>query len=152
MDRLTSMGISNEAKLFLDAALILIANGPRLFTPAYFTICQSIELSTKAFLRASGYDEPALRRIGHDLIKGIMHAQRRSLEKYVTLTDIDANALGQINLYYRSKDLQYSKSGYKSYPAIQILTALAEKLWSGTREFCISKRALHEGENTEVHW
>jgi hypothetical protein len=67
MDHYTSMGISNDAREFLDAAHLVRRDKPVWFGPTYFLVCQSIELSLKAFLRASGYSAKQLRRIGHDL-------------------------------------------------------------------------------------
>jgi hypothetical protein len=46
MDRFTSMGISNDAQEFLEAARIVRAQKPVTFAPMYFLACQSIELST----------------------------------------------------------------------------------------------------------
>ena len=117
MDRLTSMGISNEAESFLKAAKILRANTNEIFTPTYFAICQSIELSTKAFLRGSGSSEPSLRKLGHDLIKGIVDAQKIGLEEHCQLSGQDAFIVEKINPYYRGKDLQYRKTGYNLTPA-----------------------------------
>jgi hypothetical protein len=50
MDRYTSMGISNDAKEFLEAAQIVRWKKSVAFAPSYFLACQSIELSLKAFL------------------------------------------------------------------------------------------------------
>lgn len=150
MDRLSSMGISNEAQSFLEAAKILRSNTNHIFTPTYFAICQSIELSVKAFLRGSGYTEPSLRRIGHDLVAGITQAQTAGLEDHCKLSDQDAFALTKINPYYKGKDLQYSKTGFKSYPHIDILIEFGERLWESTRQFCEEKRTFHQGKNSEV--
>jgi HEPN domain-containing protein len=150
MDRLTSMGISNEAESFLKAAKILRANTNEIFTPTYFAICQSIELSTKAFLRGSGSSEPSLRKLGHDLIKDIADAQKIGLEDHCQLSGQDAFIVEKINPYYRGKDLQYSRTGYKSYPRIDLLIEFGERLWASTRQFCVDNREFHEGKDSEV--
>jgi HEPN domain-containing protein len=150
MDRLTSMGISNEAQNFLEAAKILRANTNEIFTPTYFAICQSIELSIKGFLRGSGHSEPSLRKIGHDLINGIVEAQRAGLEKHCELSEQDAFIIEKINPYYQGKDLQYSKTGYKSYARVDLLIEFGERLWKNTRQFCEDNREWHEGKESEV--
>jgi HEPN domain-containing protein len=148
MDRLTSMGISNAAKKFLKAAKTLRANNDHLFTPTYFCICQSIELSLKAYLRGSGHTDDQLRKIGHDIEKAVVQAQNINLD--FEFSQNDADAIRRINPYYQMKDLQYVKSGYKSLPSIDDLLVLGERLWQSTRQFCIANRTYHEGKGTEV--
>lgn len=150
MDRLTSMGISNAAEEFLKAAKTLRAGNSDLFTPTYFSICQSIELSLKAFLRGSGYTDKQLRKIGHNMIAAIFEAQKLPLDDYFKFFDDDAKIVEKINPYYQMKDLQYVTSGFKSFPHIDGLIALGERLWQATREFSISNRDFHKGKDTEV--
>lgn len=144
------MGISNEARRFLKAATILRTGTDHIFTPTYFAICQSIELSAKAFLRGSGYTEASLRKIGHNLVDCIAEAQKVDLDMYCKLSDEEGAAISQINPYYKGKDLQYSKSGFKSYPHVDVLMSFGERLWKGTRKFCEQNHAFHEGKASAV--
>ena len=145
------MGISNAAKQFLNATKTLRANNNYLFRPTYFCICQSIELSLKAYLRGSGHTDQQLRKIGHDISKAIVKAQEIGLDNYFKFSPDDAAAVTKINPYYQMKDLQYVTSGFKSFPHIDPLVDLGERLWQSTRGFCIANRAYHEGKGTEVH-
>jgi hypothetical protein len=132
------MGISNDAREFLDAAHLVRREKPVWFAPTYFLVCQSIELSLKAYLRGSGYSDQQLRRLGHDLDACVAAACAAGVESHV------------INSYYHSKDLQYSTSGYKSYPPPESLLALAERLWESLRIFCIEHRDHHVGKATAI--
>jgi hypothetical protein len=144
------MGISNDAREFLDAAHLVRRENPVWFTPTYFLVCQSIELSLKVFLRGSGYSAKQLRRLGHDLDACITAARAAGVESHVSLSEADVAAVGVINAYYYSKDLQYSTSGYKSYPPPESLLALAERLWESLRTFCIEQRDYHAGKGTAI--
>ena len=144
------MGISNDAREFLDAAHLVRRKKPVWFAPTYFLVCQSIELSLKAFLRCSGYSNKQLRQLGHDLDACIAAARAAGVESHASLSEADVAAVGVINAYYHSKDLQYSMSGYKSYPPPESLLALAERLWESLRTFCIEHRDFHVGKGTAI--
>lgn len=144
------MGISNEAGDFLEAATILAANKPATFKPLYFLVCQSVELSLKAYLRGSGYSERELKGLGHNLNRCLQAAIDRSLQKHVSITQSDLNILERINAYYQSKDLQYGRAGLKYFPDIELLMALGRRLWKDLRPFCVEQRGLHVGTPTEV--
>jgi hypothetical protein len=144
------MGISNDAREFLDAAYLVRRDKPVWFAPTYFLVCQSIELPLKAFLRGSGYSDKQLRQLGHDLDASIAAAQAAGIKSHVSLSEADVAAIGAINAYYHSKDLQYSTSGYKSYPPPETLLALAKGLWESLRTFCIEHRDYHVGKATAI--
>ena len=150
MDRYTSMGISNDAREFLDAAHLVRREKPVWFAPTYFLVCQSIELSLKAYLRGSGYSDKQLRRLGHDLEACVAAARIAGVESHVSLSEADLAAVALINTYYDSKDLQYSTSGYKSYPSPESLLVLAERLLECLRTFCIEHRDHHVGKATAI--
>ena len=144
------MGISNDAREFLDAAHLVRREKPVWFAPTYFLVCQSIELSLKAFLRGSGYSDKQLRQLGHDLDACIAAARVADIESHVSLSEAVVAAIGVINPYYDLKDLQYSMSGYKSYPPPESLLALAERLVEGLCTFCIEYRDYHVGKATAI--
>ena len=150
MDRYTSMGISNDAREFLDAAHLVRRDKPVWFAPTYLLVCQSVELSFKAFLRASGYSDKQLRRISHDLDKCVAAATAAGIENHIKLSKADVAVIAAINKYYRPKDLQYSRSGYKSYPAPDALLAFADRLWDGLRSYCVEHRECHFGKATAI--
>jgi hypothetical protein len=150
MDRFTSMGISNDAKEFLEAAQIVRSHKPVTFTPIYFLACQSIELSLKAYLRGAGYSEKQLRAIGHSLDKCVEAARAAGIEEHVSLAEADIEALAVVNPYYQSKHFQYSTSGYKSFPHIDSLISLGDRVWNALRPFCIQHREYHFGKPTAI--
>lgn len=144
------MLISNDAEAFIDAARILRAEKPPTFKPLYFLACQSIELSMKAFLRGSGYSEKQLRNIGHNLNKCVVAAIDKGIEDHVRLSDADVAMIDKINPYYQYKDLQYSKAGFKSYPRIDELIALGERMQQDLRQFCVDRRGYHVDKPTAI--
>ena len=103
------MGISNDAREFLDAAQLVRREKPVWFAPTYFLVCQSIELSLKAYLRGSGYSDKQLRRLGHDLDACVAAARAAGVESHVSFSEADVAAIAVINSYYHSKDLQYAR-------------------------------------------
>ena len=145
------MGISNDARDFLEAAQIIRSQKPvAFFTPAYFLVCQSIELSLKAYLRGLGYSDRQLRAVGHDLVKCVEAAKSEAVDEHVDLSEPDLAAIALVNPYYLYKDLQYSTSGYKSFPDIDYLIALGDRIWRDLRQFCEKQRERHFGKPTAI--
>jgi len=151
MDRLSSMMISNVGREFLAAAQSLRSVNESPSVPAYFLICQSIELSLKAYIRGCGGAREELVKIGHDLEKALNTAQAERLSQFFAITSCQEEALRMINPYYAGKDLQYTAVGSKSYPDVNILLELAGGLQSQTRKFCEIHREYHLGKPTEVN-
>jgi HEPN domain-containing protein len=150
MDRFTSMGISNDAREFLDAAQIVRAQKPVTFAPMYFLACQSIELSLKAYLRGCGHSDEELRKIGHDLEKCAQAAIDAGVEQHVHFLDDDLAAITLANPHYRSRDFQYSRSGLKSWPRIDALIDFAQRLSDNLRAFCVANRERHFDKPTAI--
>jgi len=150
MDRYTSMGVSNRARDFLDAAQIVRRMKPVTFAPTYFLVCQSIELSLKAYLRGSGHSDKQLRRLGHNLDECVTAATAAGIDSHFRLTEADVAAIAAINPYYEFKDFQYSTSGYKSFPHPDFLIELAERLWKSLRSYCEEHRNHHVGKPTAI--
>ena len=150
MDHYTSMGISNDAREFLDAAQLTRRAKPVTFTPMYFLVCQSLELSFKAFLRGMGYSNKQLRQLSHNLDACVAAAKAAGVESHVSLSAAEIAAIAAINPYYRFKDFQDSVSGYKSLPHPDALIALAERLWKSLRPFCEQQRTFHFGKPTAI--
>ncbi len=150
MDQFTSMGISNDAEEFLEAAQIVRAQKPVTFAPMYFLACQSIELSFKAYLRGCGHSDDDLRKIGHDLERCAQAAIEAGVEQHVRLSDDDVAAITLANPHYRARDFQYSRAGFKRWPQIDALIDLAQRLWESLRAFCIANREHHFGKSTAI--
>jgi hypothetical protein len=150
MDRYTSMGISNDAREFLDASQLTRREKPVTFTPTYFLVCQSLELSFKAFLRGTGYSDKRLRGLSHNLDGCVAAAKAAGLESQVSLSAGDIAAIAAINPYYQLKDFQYSVSRYKSFPHPDVLITLGEHLWKSLRPFCEQQRTFHFGKPTAI--
>ncbi len=154
MDRFTSMMISNNARAFLDAAIIVRSQKSEVsaitFVPLYFLACQAIELSLKAYLRGTGYGQKDLVRLGHNLSKCVEAARAAGVEQHISFAAEEAAIVAMINPYYQSKDLQYSITGLKHRPQPDLLIALAERLWRALRSFCKQRREYHFGKPTAI--
>ena len=150
MDRLTSMGLSNAARKYLDAAEILKRRTKGVFMPAYFVACQGLELTLKAYLRGCGLSEKQLRKLGHDLEKIAERAFKECPEGLVVLSETERLIVSLINMYYQDRDLQYTRSEYKELPELSTLLEVCERLWRATRKFCVEKQALHHGLPTAI--
>src|SRR5204862_1077967 len=100
------MGISNDAREFLDAAHLVRREKPVWFAPTYFLVCQSLELTFKAYLRGSGHSESQLRRLGHDLNKCVVAAGAARIDSHISLSEADVAAIAAINVYYDSRALK----------------------------------------------
>ena len=111
MDRLSSMMISNGAAEFLAAARFLCSGNLTSSSPLYFLVCQSIELSLKAYIRGCGLTKEQLVKIGHDLEKALKKAQSENLSHFCRVTRDQEQAVRMINRYYGGKDLQYTEVG-----------------------------------------
>lgn len=148
MDRLSSMGLSNSARKYLDAAAILQHHIEGVSMPAYFVACQGFELTSKACLRGCGLSEKQLRRLGHDLEKLLDRTLKEFPENFIVLSETDREILSLINMYYQDRDLQYTRSEYKELPELGTLLNLCERVWRATRNFCEAQRERHFGLDT----
>lgn len=144
------MGLSNAARKYLDAAEILQRNTKGVCMPAYFVACQGLELTLKACLRGCGSSEKQLRKLGHDLEKITERAFEECPKNLITLSETDRVIVSMVNMYYEDRDLQYTRSEYKEFPELSPLLEVCERLWRGTRKFCVEKQALHHGLATAV--
>lgn len=150
MDRLSSMGLSNSARKYLDAAAMLQRHVKGVCMPAYFVACQGFELTLKAYLRGCGLSEKQLRRHGHDLEKLLDRTLKECPEKLIAFSETERVIISLINMYYQNRDFQYTRSEYKELPKLDALLELCERLWQATRKFCVEKQALHHGLPTAV--
>jgi hypothetical protein len=150
MDRLTSMGLSNAARKYLNAAEILQKHTKGVSLPAYFVACQGLELTLKGYLRGCGLSERQLIKLGHDLERLVSHADQRNLGQFVVFSTTDTLTISLINMYYQARDLQYTTSEYKEFPRLPDLLKVCEKTWSAVRKFSVANRDRHFGFDTAV--
>jgi HEPN domain len=141
MDRLTSMGLWRNAGEFLDAAKIVHDKKGGVFTPTYYLVCHSIELSLKAFLLRSGSSKKELIRLGHDLECLLNIAEHEDLGKHMRVSGSGRSAIKMINPYYKEKGLNYPETGAKTYCDVKILIDLAGEMIDRIKTFCTLKPA-----------
>jgi len=150
MDRLTSMGLSNAALKYLNAAEILQKHTKGVSLPAYFVACQGLELTLKGYLRGCGLSKNQLRKLGHDLERLVSDADMRNLGQFVVFSTTDMLTISLINMYYQARDLQYTTSEYKEFPRLSDLLKVCGKTWSAVQKFCVANRDRHFGLKTTV--
>lgn len=150
MDRLSSMGLSNSARKFLDAARLLHRQTKGICLPGYFAAGQGIELALKAYLRGCGLSEKQLIGIGHDLCELVERALKLNCGALVRFSRADLAIIKSFNPSFRGRHLQYVNSGHKSLPRLGDLLTVGERIWSGTRNFCVDHRTQHYGLPTAV--
>ncbi|MGY6216338.1 hypothetical protein ACW73L_14360 [Methylolobus aquaticus] len=100
----------------------------RVVIPALYLLGHSIELSLKAFLLHRGLALEDLPLIGHDLEKALGEATARGLSSHLELSGDQREALRCLNELYKSKELEYIKTGEKVFPGLILIAALAECL------------------------
>ncbi len=141
MSRTNSMGLWTYASDFASAATIVAMKaGNRISVPAYYLDCHAIELVLKAFLRAQGCTLDNLKSIGHNLDKLLASATQQGLPSLVALEPAQIEAIAMINPYYRHKELEYIESGYKTFPALDVLHSCAVTLLAATKSLCLESR------------
>lgn len=149
-DRLSSMMIWKTAEKYFEAAQILHKEKQDIFLPTYFLLGQSIELTLKGFLRGIGASEKDLKNLSHDLDKTLQEAEKKGLQNLVSLSDNERGNIALLNVSYESKDLQYTLSGFKSFPNIDIIFDVAKRLLYETKNHCEHNRKRHFGKQTAV--
>ena len=114
------------------------------FKPArYFLVCQSIELSLKAYLSLRGRKMVTMAQgaMGHHLDRLLADALDEGLSDLVQLTGDDLDEIRRASDYYGSKVFQYpalgeAVRGYPTLPSIDELLRAAAALVDGLHESC----------------
>jgi hypothetical protein len=128
--RTTSTGMYRYALEYFGAAVA--ANdeigdpGPRRDVapmPVNFLLGQSIELALKAYLRERGFKLKVLRKLGHDLSETMKVAQNEGLKVDGWSRGIEAQ-LELLSVPYKARELQYIRTGAKTFPTIDPLLRL----------------------------
>jgi len=146
--RTTPSGLWTHGNEFFQTAEYIPEGKKRLSLPCYYLLSHSIELTLKAFLRAKGNTVPELIGFGHDLGELLRRAEVRGIRGIVALEERHLDAIELINAYYKVKELEYRKRGFKKFPIIDDLYSCAKTLLDGTSEECTGRRvqtASHAG-------
>lgn len=91
--------------------------------PVNFLLGQSAELALKAYLREKGTKLKMLRKLGHDLAEIMRVAQREGLTVKGWNRNLEAQ-LEMISEPYKARELQYIKTGAKTFLTIEPLLQL----------------------------
>jgi HEPN domain-containing protein len=131
--KLTPVNLWRQAQQFLAAARREFeeSGSAGISLPGYFLAARSIELVLKSYLLLRGVGEKQLRSIGHDLIQAYHEARSAGLADQAALNEEIEASISWINAYYQSKDLEYPKTGLKSYPEPVALMRCAQALIDG---------------------
>ncbi len=157
-DLLSSMMLWNGADAYVKAARILFEHDQDKSSfmrvpsePAYFVVCQAIELALKAYLRGSGEDETFLaKKCGHDIATTLQAAEERGLNNFLRFDQTERSVLEFANRLYSTKALQFGIAGFYRYPRFEPLLQIAEKLVANTEAFCLENVERHTGKPTAV--
>lgn len=137
-DRKAAIGIWTDANSWHEAANVLVASGNKKIThPTYSCVARTLELVLKAYLLANDVSLSTLKKhIGHDLERAVTRANALGLEKLYEISKAEHVAIRMINPYYLHKEFEYRVTGFKTYPTVDVLLALNEKLLRVTRALC----------------
>ena len=138
--RTTPAGLWTHGDEFFRTVEYIPEGKRRLFSPCYYLLSHSIELTLKAFLRAKDYTVPELIDIGHDLWGLLRRAEVRGIRGIVALEERHLDAIEIANAIYKEKEWEYRKRGFKQYPIIDDLYSCARVLLDGTRGECTGRR------------
>ena len=141
IDRETPLGFWRYAHEFTVAAKHLHDQDRNYFIiPAYYLVTHGIELAFKAFLRECGYSVEKLKKMGHDLKKLFKAADKEGLSDVAPCSDEFRAAIDLINPFYKKKELEYIKTGFKQYPEISYLIDGNESLLKNIKTLCAPRR------------
>lgn len=117
--RTTSLGLLCFAKEYFKAYEILCKDGGIKWTSPVcrYLLCHGMELSLKAFLKNRGKTVKELYNLGHDLDKIMEACKGLNERKLNVLTQHDWAVISLLNQEYKSKELEYIKTGVKTLPS-----------------------------------
>ncbi|MGA9853233.1 MAG: hypothetical protein WBR15_09910 [Gammaproteobacteria bacterium] len=133
--RTTAMGLWTDANHILEATKLL-AGESKLTNVRYYLLGHGIEEGLKAFIRAKNGTLQCLKSIGHDLELVCDWANACGLSNHYILTTKDKQALAMLNLYYKSKELEYRANGFKQYPPEDLLIEFLKQLLASIKYIC----------------
>ena len=127
----TPEGFLKHAQEFFDAADLVLDKTNNVSLPAYFLLGRSIELSLKAYLMHQGVQLSKLRskKYGHNLKSLLEESQKKDLDKYIHLEQVEIGVIGLLSFDYSQKRLEYRVSGGTYYlPLLNVTFDVARKL------------------------
>lgn len=140
------MGLWSDSNEMLEAARTLKTHSPRLIGPKYYLLGHSFEVGVKSFLLAKGFSEEQLRKkIGHDLCKALAAATKVGIIDFYAFSEQELDSITQLNPYYRSKELEYRVTGFKSYPDDEAFSNMIEGMLTSIRSIC--RESINEKPN-----
>jgi len=148
MDRTNSLGLWTCGEEFFDAARLIRNHKGEASNVAYYSVCHSLELTFKAYLRGKGYKlEDLKKNLGHDLEKILAVVERENIDKLIDISDEFRKAILMISEYYKNKEFEYIETGKKTFPHIDKLLKFAEQMLASTKTFCYDRMKYNEGKN-----
>lgn len=130
------VGLLTMAQQFATVAMkAKSGDGPleRFNLVHYYLLSHSLELGLKSFLAAQGFEEPALRKIGHDLVRCLDEATTAGLDARFLEPEAGA-VVAMLNQYYAGKELEYySQPMMLRLPEAEPLERVVNTLLRGLR-------------------
>ena len=124
------IGFWRYASMFYCAAKKLHDNDDETNVVLYYLYGHAIELVLKAVLVFRNFQEKSLKKIGHDLIKVWNEAIKNepSLANMINDREKLETVLAFLNPYYRDKEFEYIKVGFKRFPSLNDVREIIEEL------------------------
>ena len=115
-EEIDSFQFFTSAEEYLRAAEVLNRNSG-VTKPAYFLICQSIELGLKAYLKLQGNSTKWLKdNIGHDLQKGLQLASSAGLKE---VSEEFEFMVAELSDLFNAKQFQYFSRSSMAMPGLK---------------------------------
>jgi hypothetical protein len=136
-ERTNATGLTRFAYEYLNAAFAVVAAHSRQKVidrpapvPVLYLLGHSIELTFKAYLRQHGVTLRQLRKIGHDLCRGLEDCNALGLGGAYLPTNEQLAALQVLNDVYEAKELEYIRTGFTQWPRYELVEELAVGLFN----------------------
>lgn len=113
------------------AARLFETHTAETFLPSLFLLLHALELHLKAFLISQGMGEKKLRNIGHDLLACLRACNEHGFARHVTLSWAEQMQIGRINVYYKSKELEYFVPQAKRFCHVERLSETVGRVANG---------------------
>lgn len=133
--RTTALGMARFAAQFYAAAIaaddvVGLDKGYEAHAPppVSYMVGHAIELALKAYLLHQGAPLKAIRRLGHNLETAFAKAEAKGLGSIMTVSAQDRSVLKILNALYSDKQLEYSVTGFKTFPVFGPMQTLAYRL------------------------
>jgi hypothetical protein len=98
-----------------------------------------------------GFGEDDLKtKYRHNLEKLLQEAQNNELDKYVSLSSSEVEAISKINANYKNKELEYLIRGFKFFPPLNELKSVLDRLCNIIEPLCKKNSALKTKKQIET--